>query len=595
MNGFFKIFFATLLAIVVASAIPFLIFVGIVSSIASFGEKAPVAIKQNSVLRIDLSRPITDDLSDNPMDYFDYTTFRFNAPQSLLGSVTAIEQAAFDDRISAVVIDASNGFSLSLSACGELRKAIERFKESGKPVYSYSIDYPQGAYYLASVADSVFVNPSGNVDWTGLSAQVMMLKGLMDKAGVKATLLRAGKFKSAGEPYVLSQMSEENREETKTLLNSIWENIIGTVAQSRSIETAELQRYANELVLRDAKSAQSAGMVDEIYYKDQFVSMLETAYGKDFPIIGLQDYAAVLPSLRSVKNGMPVVTSKNKIMVIDAVGSIVDGRSSSGSVGDATLNAKLAEARKDSTVKAVVLRVNSPGGSALASELMWRELSLLREKKPLIVSMGDYAASGGYYIATAADAILADPNTITGSIGVFGLIFNVGKTANLLGINVETIKTNKHAGIYTSFYEDAPIDPQVKDYIQHSIDEIYALFLKRVSQGRNIPLERVEELAQGRVYSGTEALRLGLIDNFGGIEQAVLLAAEKAGVVEDFITVSPEVSMNPFQQVVMQMSESVKSWSKPDFGVFQGQFEHLFKIVEGSRHQAVIPYLIKMN
>lgn len=595
MNSFFKMFFASLLAILVAFALPFILFIGFLAAISStFSSSEVASVKNNTILKINLSKSVVDEVSGSPLDYLDVNTFEVNAPGTTLSYVRAIENAASDPRIEAIFIDGSLGSNISLTTLQEMRNALINFKSAGKKVYSYSNIYSNASYYISSVSDKIVMNPAGELQWFGMSSQIMMYKDILDKLGVDMQIIRVGKYKSAVEPFILSKMSEESKEQTRILLNSVWSSLLADVSKSRNVDVALLQKYADELTLSDASEVLKAKMIDTLMYKDQFVSFMDTLYGKNSNVMSISKYASTLLSMRSTDgNGTAVISSKNKIALLYATGSIVDGVSSNGSIGDVSMNAKIAALREDSLVKAVVLRVNSPGGSALASELMWRELSLLQQKKPLIISMGDYAASGGYYISCMGDAIFADPATITGSIGVFGMIPNAQKTMKLIGVNVETISTNKNSDIYNNIF--APKTSSQLAYFQKHTDNTYELFIKRVSEGRNIPVERVKEIAQGRVYSGVEAKGIGLVDQLGSISDAILFAAQKAGVESDFIVEEPISNDNPFTTALKTLSTSIKSYTQPDFGIFQTQYEHLSTITKGGEIQAIMPYKLDIR
>ncbi len=594
MKQFFKMFAASLLAITVAFVVPFFMFVGIISLISSFGESDKVVISANSIIKIDLSAPVVDQVSEDPMTYIDFSSMKINKPLEIQKAVQSIYSAATDSRISAIYIEPKMITAISLTNLQELRVALEKFKESGKKIYSYSSLYDNSSYYLSSVATDLTIAPLGMVFTLGLSSESVYMKDLFEKYGIDVDLIRAGKYKSAGEPFIASRMSKENREQNQSMLDSIWDGMISDISASRGVEVAELNKLVDNLSAVEAKNALDNKLVDAIRYIDEMQDVLESDY-PDYKFVSLLDYSKTLLSVRSVdENKKPILSSSNKIALVNAVGSIVDGKSSDGKLGSETFIKTIQKIRKDSSVKAVVLRISSPGGSALASDYMWRELSLLQKEKPLVVSMGAYAASGGYYIAAPADFIYADRATLTGSIGVFSIVPNFNETISDFGLNVEGVSTNKSSQLI-SVIRKGGLTSAERAFFQSNVNTIYTRFKEVVSIGRNIPVEKVDELAQGRVWTGEQALENGLVDAIGGVSDAILMAAERAGILDDFILHTSVSSDNKFQQIMSSFSAKAQSLTEPNFGLLQPQYNFIKNFEGNVSAQTIMPYQITIK
>ena len=530
---FIKIFLAALLAVVVGGILTFLFWVllltGLVGSLSSVTK-----IEKNSILKIDLSEDITDAPSVDPLASFDYRNFEIIPSLSLYKALQAIDAAAADDRIRGIYLQPGGGGAVSLAALEELREAIENFKHSGKFVVAYDAFYSQYGYYLASAADKVYLQPEGEIEWKGISYQLPFYKGLFDKLGIEFEIFRptACKYKSAVEPYFLTRMSEANREQVGDMVASMWETVAGTVARSRGFENLEaFNALTDKLQLSLAEDALAHGMVDALLYEDQMDDIFaELGMGDDpddYRFVTLGEYASQV--VDSVDN-----LSDPQIAVIYADGTILDGAGQqAGVIFGNSLAARIDDVRKDDNVAAVVLRVNSPGGSALASDIVWREMTLLQARKPVIVSMGAYAASGGYYISCPADAIVADRLTLTGSIGVYGAIPVTGDFfRKKLGITFDGVSSNKSADMGQGFLLGSirPTTDTERRLLMRSVDKIYENFTGKVALGRNLPLEKVLDIAGGRVWSGADALHVGLVDGCGGLKTAIAVAADKAGL-----------------------------------------------------------------
>lgn len=526
--NFFKTFLASLLAFFVANFVWFFLFIIIVAGIAAIGSSTTI-VEPKSVLKIDLSESIVDQPVNDPLAGFDPMSMNVQKSVSNMQVMNAIESAAQDDNIEGIYINLTGAGTASAALLEEVRDYITAFKESGKFVVAYGEVYSQGGYYLASVADSIYLNPAGQMDWHGLAAQVMFYKGLLDKLGVEPQVFRHGTFKSAVEPYIMNRMSPENRTQMETYINSIWGTMVADIAKERNLSIDSLNMFATDLSAMMAEDALANRMVDGLKYEDEVEDILreklELDADEDITFVTLGEYIAANPYTPTY--------SDNKIEVIYAEGQIVQGTSEQGTLGSSTLADQLAEARLDEEVKAVVLRVNSPGGSALASEVIWREMELLRQQKPVIVSMGDYAASGGYYISAPADAIIADATTLTGSIGVFGLMFNAEKALNnKLGITIDVAKTNPSADMGMPF---RAVSSSERAHIMRSIEQVYSTFVNHVADGRNMTFDSVDAIGQGRVWTGNDGNRIGLVDEIGGLKYAIAVAADKAECLDDYM------------------------------------------------------------
>ncbi|HAF75944.1 MAG TPA: signal peptide peptidase SppA [Maribacter sp.] len=515
---FLRNFLASILGSLFAFGILFVMFLIFVSLVSS--SEDAVAVKDNSILELQLQRPISDYTGSNELDPF---AGIFEESQGLDEIIHAIEVAKNDDRIKGISIN-NNFIIAGLAQTQAIRRSLEDFKAEGKFIYAYADFFMQRDYYLASVADSVFINPVGVLDFKGLSTEVLYYKELQEKSGVKMEVIRHGKYKSAVEPYLENNMSEANRSQLTALLQSLWNSMVTDISETRSISESDLNVIADTLGGRTPNFAKLSGLVDDVVFYDQYENKLANALElkKDDKInySSLDDYVKY-SNKKTLKSG------DDKIAVVFAQGEIFYGEGGPNIIGQGIINEALIKAREDDKVKAIVLRVNSPGGSALTSDIIWREVELAKKVKPVIVSMGNVAASGGYYIAAGANKIFAEPTTITGSIGVFGTVPNLTELADNVGINAEQVGTNKNAVEYSLF---EPMQESFKNQVQESIEETYETFLQRVSQGRGMTMAQVDSVAQGRVWSGTEALEIGLVDELGNLDDAISAAAEMAEI-----------------------------------------------------------------
>lgn len=526
MKQFLKFTLATMLGVVLISIISTIIMFAIFGAIASSDQK-PVKLEANSVYELELSGQLTDRSEDDPFSGALAEAFGQSVPKMIgLDDVLSnIEKAKNDANVQGIYLRGGTlaGGQASLK---EIRDALLDFKASGKFIIAYADAYAQSNYYLASVADKVLLNPSGMIDFRGISAEIMFLKNTLDKLGIEMQVVRVGTFKSAVEPFIETQMSDANRQQVTSYTSSMWQTMLQGISESRKISIEQLNAYADEmLAFQQTEKLKSYQLVDSLVYADEVDSILKT-YVAEYKLV---KHA----SMMKVPDGKKF--SKDKVAVIYAVGGIDDG-SGEGIVSEKLVKT-IDEVAKDELVKSVVFRVSSPGGSAYGSEQIWRALTNLKKKKPLIVSMGDYAASGGYYISCMADSILAQPNTITGSIGIFGLIPNIEGLNKKLGFNYDVVKTNKMS--------DAPsvnraFRPEERALMQTYINHGYELFVKRCADGRGKTTDEIKAVAEGRVWTGTEALSIGLVDALGNLNDAVKIAAQKAELTDYQVRSYPE-------------------------------------------------------
>ncbi len=560
-----------------------------IASLASFADKKAVTIDPNTLLHIKLDKPIYDRAPKDPFSFFSPDGFDMEQYPGLDEILKDIEKAKSDPNIKGIYLDM--GFVPSgISTIREIRQSLVDFKTSGKFIIAYGEVYSQIAYYLGSVADKVYLHPDGAIEFKGFGANLFFLKGTLDKLDIDMQVIRHGKYKSAVEIFSEDKMSESNREQLNAMISDIWGTVLADISASRNLGLDQLNLVADNLDALDADKALAAKMVDGLYHKDELQSELKGLLGigekEKIKTVSLSKYTQV-PAKVSEK------VSGNKIAVVYATGNIIDGKGDDRSVGSERVSEAIRQARENDKVKAIVLRVNSPGGSATASEVIRREVELAVQSKPVIVSMGDVAASGGYWISASASRILADPSTITGSIGVFGLIPNMqGFFNNKLGITFDNTLTNKYA--------DFPnVNRPLTDYetimFERQIDKIYNDFIVLVSAGRKMEKSQVDSVGQGRVWSGSDALELGLIDEFGGLQDAIKIAAEMAQVTEYNIWSLP-VQKDPFQQIIDELTGEVSAVRmEKELGEYYTYYQYLKQIREMQGIQARLPYEIKIQ
>ena len=556
----------------------------IFSILAASGDSKEVQLDKPYVLRLELNGEIQDRVEEMPFDLSEITGQDVNI-LGLNDILANIKKAKTDENIKGIYIEIGM-ISTGFATREEIRNALLDFKESGKFITTYSEIYTQGSYYLASVADYICMYPEGGMELRGLNSTIPFFTNALKKMGIEPQVIRHGKFKSAVEPFMLTEMSDENREQIETYMGSIWEHFLKNVASDRKLTRDRLNEMAENLEIQTTEDAVRLGLVDSLFYRDQFqnhlANLMEQENYDDINFISLKKYNKVKNENARDK------FKKEKVAVIYAQGEIQSGEGSKTVIGSERISKAIRKARKDEKVKAIVLRVNSPGGSALASDVIWREMKLANEEKPVVVSMGDVAASGGYYIACASDKIYASPNTITGSIGVFGIMPNIEELmTDKIGITFDNVKTNKFADLGSV---NRPLTQEEYDIIQKGVVDVYNTFTSKVAEGRDMSQENVDDIGQGRVWSGTNAMDINLIDEYGGLEAAVAGAAELAELGDYRIYELPE-QKDPFQELLEQLEEDMQtSWIKYQLG---DQYKY-YKTIQDIKHlegvQARMPY-----
>lgn len=556
----------------------------IFSILAASGDSKEVQLDKPYVLRLELNGEIQDRVEEMPFDLSEITGQDVNI-LGLNDILANIKKAKTDENIKGIYIEIGM-ISAGFATREEIRNALLDFKESGKFITTYSEIYTQGSYYLASVADYICMYPEGGMELRGLNSTIPFFTNALKKMGIEPQVIRHGKFKSAVEPFMLTEMSDENREQIETYMGSIWEHFLKNVASDRKLTRDRLNEMAENLEIQTTEDAVRLGLVDSLFYRDQFqnhlANLMEQENYDDINFVSLKKYNKVKNENARDK------FKKEKVAVIYAQGEIQSGEGSETVIGSERISKAIRKARKDEKVKAIVLRVNSPGGSALASDVIWREMKLANEEKPVVVSMGDVAASGGYYIACASDKIYASPNTITGSIGVFGIMPNIEELmTDKIGITFDNVKTNKFADLGSV---NRPLTQEEYDIIQKGVVDVYNTFTSKVAEGRDMSQENVDDIGQGRVWSGTNAMDINLIDEYGGLEAAVAGAAELAELEDYRIYELPE-QKDPFQELLEQLEEDMQtSWIKYQLG---DQYKY-YKTIQDIKHlkgvQARMPY-----
>ena len=531
MKQFFGAFFGSIVGLLITGVIMALIIgafiaAGLKGALSGLDDEKVFTVKNNSVLHLKLEGPISERGMDNPFEDYDLGPFMPEGAMGVRGLVKAIEAAKTDEKIKGIYLDIKD-LQAGFASVQEIRNALVDFKKSGKFIYSYSELYSQKAYYLATAATKLYMNPQGGMEFKGLSMQLMFFKNMLDKMQVEAQIFRHGKFKSAIEPFMLDKMSEANRLQTETYLNSIWNSILEGISGERKLSIDQLNELANNLSINSPEDALNSKLVDGLLYEDEVMSLLKKDLKlKEKDKIAFAEIAKYEKQNRGGSLKDKKITRKPKMALIYAVGQINSGEGDDETIGSDRIAKAIRDARLDTTIKAIVMRVNSPGGSALASDVIWREVVLAKKVKPVVVSMGDVAASGGYYISCAADRIFAQPNTITGSIGVFGMLPNAQKAfADKLGINIDTVNTNKHSDVGSIF---RPVTKEEFMYVQNNVEKVYETFIGRVAEGRGITTADVDSIGQGRVWSGVDALKIKLVDELGGTNEAIAYAAKMA-------------------------------------------------------------------
>lgn len=586
MRNFLSSLLATLVGLLIMTLVVFLIFMGIIA--ASTSKEAP-EVKENSLLVAKFNSQIIDRADNNPLSKLMTGNFAYNETMGLNQILKDLEKAKGDENIKGIFLRLSNVPS-GFSTLSEVRDALLDFKSSGKFIYAYADIFTQKSYYLATVADSIFMTPEGMFMLTGLSAEATFYKNALDKLGIEMQVIKHGSYKSAAESFTRENLSEENREQIQGYVGSIWNKMVSDISESRGIPAEKLNEYADDLVTMENNMLVETGMIDGLIYYDEMLSLMKNKLGveeeKDMAAIGLKSYKDVATKEKKE-------FGRDKIAVVYAMGTVIDGNAGEGYIGSERIAKAIRKARRDKTVKAIVFRVNSGGGSVVASDVIYREVLLAAKEKPFVASMGDVAASGGYYIVAPADTILANPSTITGSIGVIFSIPNMKELMNdKLGVTTDVVKTNRYADIYTVF---DPLDPQERHFIQKSVDDTYENFVTLVADNRNKSYEEIDAIAGGRVWSATDALDLGLIDMFGGLNKSIEVAAEMAGLENYRLQSLPKLD-DPFTALMKELTGGARmKVLRKELGNEYIHYKNIQEISKMRGLQAIIPFDIELK
>ncbi|MCK4747895.1 MAG: signal peptide peptidase SppA [Bacteroidales bacterium] len=586
MKNFLSSLLATIVGILIMTIVVVLIFVGIIA--ASTSKETP-EVKENSLLIAKFNSPIIDRSDENPFSRIMSVNPCMSDAMGLNQILKDLKKAKTDENIKGIVLQLSS-VPAGRAAIEEVRNALLDFKETGKFIYAYADMMTQRTYYLATAADSIFMTPEGILQFTGLSAEVVFYKKAMEKLGIEVQVIRHGSYKSANERFMRENLSDENREQIGDYFASVWDRMMAGISESRGIPVEKLNQYADEVISFDNNNLVESGMIDGLIYFDEMLSLLKDKMGvdekDDLSSIRLTRYADV-----PVKEKKEY--SRDKIAVIYAMGNVVDGNAGEGSIGSERIAKAIRKARRDKSVKAIVLRVNSGGGSMIASDVIHREVKLAAEAKPLVASMGNMAASGGYYIVAPADTIVASPSTLTGSIGVYSMIPNTQKLMNeKLGITTDVVKTNRHADMFTVFN---PLDPAVTALLQKSVDEAYDTFLSIVSDGRDMTKESVDALGGGRIWSGSDALDNGLIDMIGGLEKSIEVAAGMADLENYRVQSLPRLD-DPLTMIIKELTGDVRlRIIQKELGNQYKHYKNIQEIKEMQGIQALMPFYMDIH
>jgi protease-4 len=592
MRQFLKFMFASMLGTFLIGIVLIFIFIGSLAALGgSFAmEGKPTTVKDGSILHLQLDQEIVDRGNKDPFK-LNFGPFRDAHRIGLNTLLATLDHAKTDDHIEGIFLDLTE-LQGGFATLKEIREKLIAFKkESGKPIVAFSDTYTQGTYYLATAADAIYLQPKGDLQYHGLRSEYMFYKGLFQKLDVDVQFIRGSnnKFKSFGEAFTEDHMSDANRAQNRAILNGLWEDHITAVAENRKMDKARLNVIADSLLVRNGKAALDLGMVDGLKFRDEVLDILRERMG--IPASDELELTALSTYARSFTPDHENGSSKEKLAVIYAQGSIATGESEEGTIGSTDLSQAIREAREDSSIKAIVFRVNSPGGSGLASDVIWREVELAKKVKPVVVSMGDVAASGGYYISAPATKIFAEPTTITGSIGVFGIIPNLqGFFKNKLGITFDGEKTHELADMMTT---SRPLSEREKKIIQGYVDEFYQGFKERVAEGRKMTVAQVDSIGQGRVWTGVDAKRIGLVDELGGLEDAIAEAAKLASLT-DYKRVEMPEQKDLFQQILADLNGQAKAWVATEWLGEDVELLNQYKAVRKAKEQfgiqARMPY-----
>jgi len=589
MKTFLKMLLAVIAGMIITGILFFVIMLSVVSGMAAAGKKA-VAIPEKSVLVLKTGAMITDRTQSNPLAMFDPLTRSFTNTPGLNDLLNNLRKAADDENVSGILIETGTMPS-GWATADELRTALEEFKKSGKFIYSYA-DYlmMQESYFISTAADAIWVNPTAMLDFKGLAAEVTFYKDALEKLGVEVQVIRHGKFKGAVEPYMLDKLSDENRLQISAFMGSIWKHVVGVISEARGVPVERVMSLADSLAGFAPEMMTAAGLIDGPLYRDQLEDTIRKATdiedGKKINFVSMSKYSKV-----PVKEGPK--TSRSKIAVLFAEGSIVNGEGDDTNIGGSRYAAEMRKLRLDTTVKAVVFRVNSRGGSVIASDMIWREVELTSKIKPVVVSMGNYAASGGYYISAPAEKIMASPVTVTGSIGIYGLIPNAAiLLEKKLGISSDIVRTNTHSDFPSL---TRPLTAFERETMQAKIERNYSDFTGLVAAGRGMRQTAVDSIGQGRVWSGSDAALLGLVDTFGGLNDAIKEAASLAGLEEYRIIEKPEAA-DFYTKLLKQMTEEMRAKAiRNELGEISRYYFDLKEIISSGGILAAMPYYLEIR
>lgn len=586
MKDFIKFTFASLLGVVLAGVV--FTILGIVTMVGMVASSdTETTVKENSIFVLDLNGTLSERVQENPFQQLMGEGFSAYGLDDIL---TSIKKAKEHENIKGIYLQAST-LESSFASLEEIRHALADFKESGKFIIAYADQYTQSMYYLASIADKVIVNPQGSISWHGLASQTIFFKDLLKNVGIDMQIFKVGTYKSAVEPFIATEMSDANREQVSVFLNSIWKRLLEDISASRNIPEETLNAYADQVMdLKQAEKYVACGLVDTLMYKDGVLNYLKEISGRE------EDESLrtlSLSEMKNVKRNTPKDKSGNMIAVYYAFGGIDDTTSSEEGINSQKVIKDLRQLREDETIQAVVLRVNSPGGSAYGSEQIWHEIELLKAEKPVVVSMGDYAASGGYYISCNADCIVANPTTLTGSIGIFGMFPNMeGLLTDKLNLHFDLVKTNKFADMGDI---SRPFNADEKEAMQNYINNGYKLFVKRCADGRGMSTEAIEKIAEGRVWTGATAKELGLVDELGGLEKAIEIAAQKAEI-ENYSIINYPSKGNVFSSLLEQGKDDyINGQMKDALGEYYYYLQFVQNLKEADRIQARMPFDIRIK
>ena len=586
MKDFIKFTFASLLGVVLAGIV--FTILGIVTMVGMVASSdTETTVKENSIFVLDLNGTLSERVQENPLQQLMGEDFNAYGLDDIL---TSIKKAKEHENIKGIYLQASS-LESSFASLEEIRHALADFKESGKFIVAYADQYTQSMYYLASIADKIIVNPQGSISWHGLASQTVFFKDLLKNIGIDMQIFKVGTYKSAVEPFIATEMSDANREQVSVFLNSIWKRLLEDVSASRNIPEETLNAYADQFMdLKQADEFITCGLADTLMYKDGVLRYLKEISGRE------QDeslHTLSLEEMKNVKRNVPLDKSGNIIAVYYAFGEIDSATSADEGINSQKVIKDLRQLREDETIQAVVLRVNSPGGSAYGSEQIWHEIELLKAEKPVVVSMGDYAASGGYYISCNADCIVADPTTLTGSIGIFGMFPNMeGLLTDKLDLHFDLVKTNKFADMGTL---SRPFNADEKEAMQNHINNGYKLFVKRCADGRGMTTEAIEKIAEGRVWTGATAKELGLVDELGGLDKAIEIAVQKAEV-ENYSIINYPSKGNVFSSILEQGKDDyINGQMKETLGEYYHYLQFVQNLKEADRIQARMPFDIRIK